>query len=66
MYNEFLFEKLGPTSLRSFELESPIPDLKNLDEDFNLISQIMNSHPELPIYDTYHSVPNCVFKLEQE
>lgn len=64
-YNEFLFEKLGPIPLRSWKSEAPIPDLDNLDQDFNIISQALNLHPYAPLFEKYRCVPKSIFELER-
>lgn len=44
-YNEVLFDRLGPVRLRNWDSETPLPDLRNLDRDMDVIGNALNYMP---------------------
>lgn len=45
VFNEYLFQKIGPTLLRDWDSERPIPDLDNLGHDLEIIFNALEPHP---------------------
>ena len=63
VYNNFLFQKIGPTPLRTWESEAPIPDLDNLDHDLEIIFKALEPHHDPLLMEQCLGLSNEIFSM---
>ena len=62
-FNEYLFQKIGPISLRDWDLERPIPDLDNLSHDLEIIFNTLEPDQNPSLMEECLGLSHSMFTL---